>query len=254
MNRLCLMIVCASLVSSLSLAAESPETRFAQAAEAYTAGRYEEAATRYEELLSGGYFQSEVLFNLGNALFRLGRKPEALARYRESLHLQPRDPDIRANLELAVQTTGGLPSVETAASRLFGYLSPGEWAMLFWLSYGLVLAPAFLQLALRKRGFWLRWALLPAALLALSFAGLLHGQRLRRHPEAVVLAAEHKALFAPMPDALPHFATPQGSVVRVLETQGTWCRVASGEREGWLPTETLRRISHPQPAWFRLLP
>jgi hypothetical protein len=82
------------------------------------------------------------------------------------------------------------------------------------------------------------WILRSAAGLGLfllvSLAGVLAWADLHRHPEIVVLEPKQEALFAPLEKSTAHFAVPEGSIVRALETSGDWIKVASGRQIGWV--------------------
>ena len=218
---------------------------FTQAQAAYDAGHYEKAIGLYTQLEEQGHPEASVLFNKGNALYRAGQTGPAVASYRRALYIQPRDPDIRANLSLVQQQVGALASEPGSRERLLGYLSQREWrvsALLFyWLAGGL----GVLYLLL-VRARWLKrlaWCALAAALF--SGWGWWHWEQRRTQPEAVVIRAGTQALFAPMTGAMVHFALPAGSLVQVREMTGAWCKIAVGRQEGWVPSETCEQLSLP---------
>src|SRR5690606_41205497 len=99
-----------------------------------------------EQLIQGGTVSPAVLYNQGNALLRLGRLGEAIARYRQALRLSPRDPDVIANLELARSRVEG-ESHPAIGWRALAWLSANEWAIaalaLNFLGGALLVARAF---------------------------------------------------------------------------------------------------------------
>ncbi len=84
----------------LGLMARSPVDAYDEANRLYEEGDYAGAISLYEEALDS-VRDSRVLFNLGNAYFKMGRLGKAVLSYRRAWLLSPRDPDIRANLEFA---------------------------------------------------------------------------------------------------------------------------------------------------------
>lgn len=238
-----LFIVLATLVSRGNETGWTDHFQEAQAA--YDAGQYEKAATLYQHLDEQGQGHAAVLFNQGNALYRLGRIGPAVAAYQRALYEQPRDPDIRANLKLVQQQVGALAAEPDARGRFLGHLSQREWRRLgtlaWWLAAGLGIA------------YWLTGRRTPLKRLAyvaflvalLSVAGWWHWHQFRAHPDAIILPANVQALFAPMPGALVHFALPEGSKVSVRETNGAWHKVAVGQQEGWIPTTSCVLLSLP---------
>ena len=74
---------------------------FASAVRLYQAGDIQGAIAEYEAGLRLQPDRIDALSNLGAALARLGRYPEAIERYRRALELSAGDPRIRMNLALA---------------------------------------------------------------------------------------------------------------------------------------------------------
>ena len=76
--------------------------KFREAARAFqtSLSRYsEQSAKQIESILS----QSSILYNLGNAQFRVGDLTDAIASYKQTLRLDPQDADAQHNLALALQ-------------------------------------------------------------------------------------------------------------------------------------------------------
>lgn len=67
----------------------------------YTEGKYSAAIEEYSHILANGYHSPELYYNLGNASFREGRLGLAILNYIRARRLDPRDDDIRTNLEFA---------------------------------------------------------------------------------------------------------------------------------------------------------
>src|SRR5439155_19480136 len=85
------------LVLSLAL---SPVQAYNLGNKLYAQQNYSGAATAYEEALRAGP-SAAVQYNLGNALFKSGKIGRAILNYRRARYLDPRDPDINANLTFA---------------------------------------------------------------------------------------------------------------------------------------------------------
>ena len=76
--------------------------KFREAARTFQASlsRYSEpTAKQIESILS----QSSILYNLGNAQFKVGNLTGAIASYKQTLRLDPQDIDAQHNLALALQ-------------------------------------------------------------------------------------------------------------------------------------------------------
>ncbi len=86
---------------------------------------YAEEVDLLEARLAEDGFEAATLYNLGNALYRLGDYGPAILAYERALLLDPRAPDIRANLALARD-----------AAAAFDEMQPPVWeAPLFWLGF-----------------------------------------------------------------------------------------------------------------------
>src|SRR5688572_8434831 len=80
-------------------AAEDPA--FAKANQAYSEGRFQEAADDYQALVDSGRWHANLFYNLGNAWFRLGDFGKAILSYERARALDPHHPEASANLRLA---------------------------------------------------------------------------------------------------------------------------------------------------------
>ena len=213
----------------------TPNEIFQKAGRAYDAGHYHEAAELYEQLIARGQRPVEVLFNLANVRFREGRPSAAVLGYRRAWYLAPRDADIRANLQFALDQTGATLPAATLSARLLQQGSLREWLGLtlagFWLSAALTCG---LLLAPRRRALLRGLLACSMAALLLGLAGAGCWASLLRRPEAVVLQPA-KVLFAPLPDATEHFAVPAGALVRIEQQSGDWLQVSRGRQTGWIP-------------------
>ena len=89
------------LVALLALkpAAGAPvEHWFEQGNKAYADGRFDSAVVFYEHIIESGIENAAVLYNYGNALYRLGKPGHARLVYEKALRLSPDDPEIIANI------------------------------------------------------------------------------------------------------------------------------------------------------------
>ncbi len=81
----------------------------------YKKGRFKEAVQAFQKALSTDDIdnQASAYYNLGNAQFQTGDLTKAIESYRHSLRLQPTWPDVRHNLELALQRIQQQPTGQT---------------------------------------------------------------------------------------------------------------------------------------------
>ena len=91
------------LASATSVEAqpERMDELFFKTNQAYKEGRYADAVKGYQKLLSAGYENGHVYYNLGNAFFRLEQLGRAIMHYERARILMPRDSDLNFNLRHA---------------------------------------------------------------------------------------------------------------------------------------------------------
>ena len=231
--------------------AAEPGTRertFVRALEVFDAAKtpadYRESAALLESLLSDGYRNGAVYYNLGNAYFRAGEYGRSIAAYRKAKTYRPRDPYLEANLRQALATAPGRlpePSPPWWSHVLFwsGWLSFPEKAYGAFAGslLGSLMACAGLLLR-RPRLYWLAASLvliaavfsLDAGLTYADFAGARHG----------VVTHETIARKGIGKDYEPAFDQPlkDGAEFTVLSENGDWIfGHFEGIGDGWLRRE-----------------
>ncbi len=100
-----LVLICLLLIATVAVADVQQENDdlLKNGNGLYTEGKYQEAIDQYSKILANGQHSSELYYNLGNASFREGRLGLAIINYIRASRLDPRDDDIRTNLEFARQ-------------------------------------------------------------------------------------------------------------------------------------------------------
>ncbi len=219
------------------------ERQFAEAARAYDENRLAEASAGWQALVDEGQALPAVLYNLGNAHYRSGHLGPAIVAYRWAQRLQPRDPDIRANLGFAAQSAGITLPVRAHPVALLLAGSRAEWRgcalVSFWLLF--VAGAAWIV--------WPRWRFLSrpacaalAVALAVAGAGLWAHHDLQVTPECVVMVPDQKILASPLDTATPLVAVPEGAVLRQVSRRGAWVEVRLDPTRGWLPADVLMPV------------
>jgi hypothetical protein len=224
----------------------------------YESGQYGQSAQAYQQLVDQGYADSALFYNLGNAYYKQGDDGRAILNYRRAERLAPRDLDIEANLALA--RTQSVDQLEEGASQdgffinmahlTQGWLALNELAM---ITLGLWIVLAFLVIAFggAKRGSGLReglgYALVVASLaLTVGLVGLISRLHLENtQTEAVVVAQEVDVTSGPGSQYLTEFTLHSGAEVSLVETRGSWARLAvsSGELQGWVPASAVEAVA-----------
>lgn len=203
-------------------------------------GEVDAAVKGYEALVQEGIEDAQLSFNLGNAYVRQGQLGRAIAAYRSSEKLAPRDQDVRKNLELVrAQVSDAVtpPGPSAIATTLFFWhfaLSTRESLIVAVLAnLGL-----FLVLALRRVG--LARSLTPFALptfivLELLFVPSWGVKALAPSDVAVVRVPEAQVHASHQSDAVVRFVLHDGAEARVTERNDTWARIELADgKQGWV--------------------
>jgi tetratricopeptide (TPR) repeat protein len=237
--------VIGTLILALSVAL-TPLEAYNQGNKLYAQKDYAGAIQAYEQALEAGPCAA-VHYNLGNALFKSGQIGRAILSYRRARYLDPRDPDIAANLDFArsyrVDKVLALPSpFARALDSVLHRLSRRAAA---------VLAPVCFLLAGVLLSLWIvrRWAVLAigAALLALvALFGLVTQQvwagEVAARP-AVVVVPEVNALSGPSEEFKQILLVHDGTEVRIREARGDYLLVQlPGGSGGWVRKDAVERV------------
>jgi len=207
-------------------AAAYDRSELAEFNDLYKTGRYEEALEGYRAVIIADPANSAAWYNAGNALFRLNRPGQAVLNYSRAFILDPRSPDIRANLDYALKQTGQqlVPDAVPAALHYAYYmLSDGELKaaalIFFWLAC-LAGAAGFLLDGSAPGRTAGKTSAACAALLLLTLTWL--GGRVTTSPFSesgvVVKQGGARMLSGPGDNFKTYASAPEGRLVRILDS------------------------------------
>ncbi len=229
----------------------------------YNAGNLAEAVEIYEQLIAQGVDDSVVYYNLGNAYYELGDRGRAVTNYNRAAQLAPRDPDIKANLEIArsqipepfLENEAGFAGL--LASFTDGWLTVNETAL---IALGLWFLAGFLLVSVRYvKGATIRTGLLFGAIgviLLVMLTGLSLGGRLyvgETKPEGVVVVPSIAVSSEPGDGFATDVRLSSGAEIRFAETNGNWGRLAipGDSFQSWIPLGSVEMVAlnvSPSPA------
>ncbi len=232
----------------VDLRAADVDRQFDEANRLYEEGKYEQAAAGYERLARSGIVSSALYYNLGNAWFKAAQLGQAIAAYREAEWLDPRDPELRANLQFAREKVyeGKIP-FSLLWQHWLRTLTMNEWTMVasivgwIWL---VILALRELGPVMRKRlaGY------VPATTVATALFTILliltWRSNLTRTSAVVIQKAS--ARYGPFQESAESFALPDGTETTVRDRKGAWLELADAQgRSGWVEREKVIILSSP---------
>lgn len=230
---------------------ETAVQAFDEGNEQYRTGNYQEALAAYEQAIAGGYASGALLYNMGNAYYRLDELGQAIRYYEKARLLIPQNDELLHNLEIAkAKAVDQFSSLPTPAWMNWWYTmlerSGGRW--LFWIGFLLYLAAIAIiiyRFKFAPRDPWVRRAraivvLLCLVLLAAAFTASMQSVETR---QAVVLSERVDLRETPAADGFSETAIHEGVVVDVLQESDTWIeiRLPNGGR-GWVPADVVGEI------------
>jgi len=230
-----------------------------QGCAAYDDEHWEAAAGAFQALVAAGVDDASVHYDLGNALFRLGRYGPAIVAYERALLLEPGAADAERNLDAAERAALAAARDDPAAAlgraesswveRLVRRLTADTWATLFaaaWLAgfAGWTVRRLAGERARAVRAVALALAIAGLAAAPLAGAGLWARASLdAERDRAVIVSARTTLRQGPSTDHPPAFDVREGIRVKVLGEDAGWLKVRLTDGlEGWAPPGTAERI------------
>ena len=235
-----------TLVLALAARGEAPESRFEEANILYEQGLHQEAIAAYGELIGEGLDSAAIRHNLGNALYQVSRKGEAMVQYRQALRLSPRDPEITSNHRFLQEDLG--PSSRFPRGwlhRLLLALTIDQWTLpgvvLFWSGILLHLV------SLLRRGepkIWSRLSRLSGMGFLVAVVLLLLAARERYATDhGVVVQEEAVVRFGPFRESESSHNLTDGMEVEILDEKDGWRKIRdTRNRIGWVQGDRLRSL------------
>jgi tetratricopeptide (TPR) repeat protein len=219
-----------------------------QADRAYREGRYQAAYDGYQQELRTGGPAGELLYNLGNAAWRLNQPGRAILYYERARLLLPRDADLAYNLNhVRGQLRDLTPEATDFSDMAFSWLGSLTLAEVFWFfAAANLLFWSHLALRLVTRAEW-TYSLLFLLLALWLLAGACFGIKWRQvsgDDRAVILQPEVGVLAGPDARDTVLFKLHEGTVVRRVRSEDAWSliRLPDGKR-GWLRSDAVAAIA-----------
>jgi tetratricopeptide (TPR) repeat protein len=236
---------CAMVLALLVLAAHvrAEDSLFQQGNQDFTAQKYTQASDAFEKVVSEHGYSAPVLYNLGNAYLKAGNYGDAILNYERALWLDPRQPEVTANLKFARDQAGLYQPASTPwQERITGLMNIDGWSWLGSFSLavaclGILSLRAFPKLRLAGS---LTTAAALALLLVSTLSVCLHWQTA---DDAIVTSKEAPARISPFDSAKSSFNLLAGEKVEMEETHSGFVRVRNREgKSGWVSQSEIQPI------------
>ncbi len=227
----------ASEVPSTASAAGSPD-KLAQD------GNFAEAIDAYEALLASGQESAELYYNLGYSYFKYGSLGKAILNFERAKRLNPSDPDVAANLEIAYALTDKMEIVQPPITdRIWESIkeafSSDGWAWMFIICFVLTLTGIgmFLFLdsvTLRKVGFFSAIVFLVVSVTSLCISLSKRSEAINGS-EAIIMSSSADLNTSPDKNATRMTVLHEGTYVKIIDTLGDWIEVRLRDGNiGWM--------------------
>lgn len=237
---------------------------------AYKAGNYEEAIDLYSQIMDTQGISAGILYNQGNAFYKLGKDGEAIVCYERAKKLDPKNKSINQNLnfvsaKILEQNKGSLngkagnlePDAETFFQSLYRLITietkSNNWAVFAVMAFLLFLGGMALYMftpnvLARKTGFFSGICFLGFTMIFVIFA-YLGAHRYKSQQEAILMAFTTELLDQPSQDSQKVTSTlHRGTKLKILEettdNKGEeWTKVKlNSSNVGWIKKENIEII------------
>lgn len=255
MNQILMKLVvgfCSIWLCVISLHARETAT-FEEGNSAFQAEDFSRAAKIYQNLIASEGSSAALLYNLGNSQYRLGEYGAAILAYERARLLAPRDPDLRANLNLARKTATVFAEAKYNPwlDGVLEYFSRDEWSWwiviaALWIGI-MIISNNFVRLArpwLRK----LRWGSVLVSGTIILIGGVILFVRRDEASRGVIISESASVRLSPFETATAVATPGAGRIVQMGEKNGDYyfVRVPNTDLQGWMSRAEVKRIEPDQ--------
>jgi tetratricopeptide (TPR) repeat protein len=241
-----------SLVADSTKAGAVPT--LVQADSAYIQGDYITAISMYEWIIENQGSNATLYMNLGNCWLKRDEVARAILNYERAYLIDPSDPDIRFNLELArTKTVDKVNAVNELFivvwfRKLLSLLDVNGWAVLTVILFALtmILVGVFLfskKTGIRKISFSFSTIFLLLSILSFIFATTQMGN-IRNRDTAIIMSPSVTVKSTPTSAGTDLFIIHEGRKVKILDSSmKEWVEIRLEDgNTGWIPVSVMEII------------
>lgn len=232
---------------------EDEDNLFQRGVEYYTANDYLSAIETWETIYKRGYNSAELLYNMGNAYFKMDDISHAILFFERAALLSPANEDINYNLQVAqtriVDRFEAIPELFFIRwSNYFALIfSTNVWAVISLITFIVTLLMVAFYLFSPNRshkvvGFWLGVVMLFFSIVSLANSirsyNIVHNSN-----SAIVMVAQVSGKSSPDNSGTDLFVIHEGTKVNLTDRVGDWYEVRlSDGNKGWLPISSVEQL------------
>ena len=226
----------------------------ADADSAYIQGDYITAIGIYESIIENQGVNATLYMNLGNCWLKRDEVAKAILNYERAYLIDPSDPDIRFNLELArTKTVDKVNPVNQLFivvwfKKLLSLLDVNGWAVLTVILFALAIILTGLFLLSRKTGvrkisFSFSAFFLLLSILSFIFATTQMGN-IRNRDTAIIMSPSVTVKSTPSSGGTDLFIIHEGRKVKILDSSmKEWVEIRLEDgNTGWVPVNVMEII------------
>lgn len=240
------------------IVADSTQTTYvpvlSDADSAYIQGDYLKAISIYESVIGNQGVNATLYMNLGNCWLKRDEIAKAILCYERAYLIDPSDPDIRFNLELARTKTVDKVSpvnqlfIVVWFKKLLAVLDINGWAVLTVVLFTLAIIMTGVLLLSKKRGarkisFSFGIIFLLLSILSITFATTQMGN-LRNRDTAIIMSPSVTVKSTPSGSGTDLFIIHEGRKVQILDSSmKEWVEIRLEDgNTGWIPVNVMEII------------
>lgn len=221
------------------------------AQQSYTQADYDSAIQFFELTVSGGIYNGDILYNLGNTYYHQGSLGQALLNYQRAMLFIPRDLDLNIQVArvrslrstLQTEVTHPLILIEQATSQVFIITELSILTFILWC----VTWISIILIQIKKS--WRRKFIVAVGVLCVACVSMivLLGARLyiyHQMPSAVITKSSTPVYSGASISYFKQYDLSEASEIYITETQEGWYKfVTADNRQGWVEAEAVSLIS-----------
>jgi len=236
--------ICAAESNVLSF-----ENSFRTANKYYESGKYLEAIDEYKKILTLGFENGKIYYNMAGAYLKLGKIGEAILHYERAQLFMPRDADLKANMRFANNMVAGknMPGkgvwywrplrkfIDSFTINEFTLLTVFTyWGMLFFIALSLIIKS-------KKRIFIVCISI--ATVFLLFFGTVTLQKTVYVSQSSIIISKSTDVMYGPFESATKFFTLREGNSVIVLNRRDGWSKIKRPDgKVGWLRTEDVEKV------------
>ena len=239
-----LLMLCCFTLTLLTMApvtgyGADPEVLLVTSNQAQAAGRYKDAITGYQELLASGLHSAAIHYNLGIAHFKNNELGQAIFHFYQAFRLDPRDGDIRFNLEYSRKKTQDKIEDRRPPWAAYGYrlLPVNNREVLYLAFFALLAAVAAGVVHVYYKNDLLRWTLRLLLVFAALALLVFFGRMIIDEPVGVVTAKTADVFSGQGENNVLLFTLHEGAEFTIEDQakNNSWIRIRLNDgKKGWI--------------------